>query len=213
MRPTSIRLTPDQEAELAALVIALPLRDPYVAAVARGGTLTPGAVLRLAVARGLAALRRDVGPDLAPPVRGVSFDLPEDELPVGCDDLGGPLAPVAAALHPNGAPDPFKAADAPADDHAGPVARLAAAPPVTLPARPAATAGDLARLCAAVPADAPVLVRQGEGWFDFGQGEVRDGRPVDDGDPDDPGCEVGWDLRAAGPRAPRGRWRRVLAFE
>lgn len=113
MPPTSIRLSAEQEAEIAALVIALPLRDPYVAALARGGTLTPGAVLRLAVARGLAVLRDEVGPDLGPPVRGVSFDLPEEEMPVGCDDLGGPLAP-----------DPFKPAGAPADDLAGPVVQL-----------------------------------------------------------------------------------------
>jgi hypothetical protein len=107
MPPTSIRLSAVQEAEIAALVIALPLRHPYVAALARGGTLTPGAVLRLAVARGLAELRREVGPDVAPPVRGVSFDLPEDEPPVLDLDT----------------PDPFEAAGVPADDLAGAVVR------------------------------------------------------------------------------------------
>ena len=61
MPPTSIRLSAAQEAELAALVIALPLRDPHVAAMVRGGALTPGAVLRLAVARGLEVLRRLLG--------------------------------------------------------------------------------------------------------------------------------------------------------
>lgn len=180
MRPTSIRLTPEQEAELAALAEALPRGRPELAAVAKGGALKPGAVLRLAVARGLAELRRDVGPDNGAPITGEGID----------------------------APDPFKPAGAPADGHAGPIVR-----PVVLPAPGASTAGDLARLCAAVPADAPILVRQGEGWFDLGVGEVRDGRPVDQGDPYDPGCEAGWDVREAGRRAPRGRWRRVLAFE
>jgi len=123
MPPTSIRLSAAQEAEIAALVIALPLRHPYVAAMARGGTLTPGAVLRWAVIRGLAELRREVGPDLGPPITGEAIDAPEEPV-VGCDDLGGSLAPVAAALHPNGAPDPFEDADAPADDHAGPVATV-----------------------------------------------------------------------------------------
>ena len=195
MPPTSIRLSAAQEAEIAALVIALPLRHPYVAALARGGTLTPGAVLRLAVARGLAELRREVGPDVAPPVRGVSFDLPEDEPPVL--DLAPP------------APDPFASADAPADDRAGPVVR-----PVILPTPGALNAGDLARLCAAVPPSAPILVRQDGGWFDIGVGEVRDAHPVDEAwNPEDPACEAGWEVRDAGRRAPRGRWRRVLAFE
>lgn len=199
MPPTSIRLSAAQEAEIAALVIALPLRQPYVAALARGGALTPGAVLRLAVARGLAELRREVGADWWPPITGDQPDAPAPPL-----DLAPPAPP---------APDPFAPAGAPADDLAGPVVRLAVAPPVTLPAPPAATAGELASLCALLPADAPVLVRQGEGWFDFGQGEVREGRPVNEGSPDDPGCEVGWDVRPVGRRAPRGRWCRVLTFE
>jgi hypothetical protein len=196
MRPTSIRLTPEQEAELAALVIALPLRHPYVAALARGGALTPGAVLRLAVARGLAELRRVVGPDNGAPITGEAIDAPDEPLLL---DLAPPAPPNR---------DPFAPAGAPADDHAGPVVR-----PVVLPTPGALNAGDLARLCGAVPPSAPILVRQGEGWFDLGVGEVSDGRPVNEGDPDDPGCEVGWDVRPAGRRAPRGRWRRVLTFE
>jgi len=104
MPPTSIRLSAAQEAEIAALVIALPLRHPYVAAMARGGTLTPGSVLRWAVIRGLAELRREVGPDLGPPITGEAIDAPEAPLLLD-------LAPLA--------PDPFEAADAPADDRAG----------------------------------------------------------------------------------------------
>jgi hypothetical protein len=117
MRPTSIRLTPEQEAELAALVIALPLRDPYVAAMVRGGALTPGAVLRLAVARGLAELRRVVGPDNGAPITGEAIDAPEEPLLL---DRAPP------------ADDPFEPADAPADDHAGPVMPLPPPPVATV---------------------------------------------------------------------------------
>lgn len=60
MPPTSIRLRPEQEAELAALARDLAAARPDLAAAAHGGELTPGAVLRLAVARGLAELRRDL---------------------------------------------------------------------------------------------------------------------------------------------------------
>ena len=116
MPPTSIRLSAAQEAEIAALVIALPLRHPYVAALARGGALTPGAVLRLAVARGLAVLRDEVGPDLGPPITGEEIDAPEEPLLL---DLAPPAPPNR---------DPFAPAGAPADDHTGPVVR-----PVVLP--------------------------------------------------------------------------------
>jgi hypothetical protein len=114
MRPTSIRLTPEQEAELAALADALPRVRPDLAIFARGGALSPGAVLRLAVARGLAELRRDVGPNLGAPITGEGIDAPEPPLLLD-------LAPLA--------PDPFEAADAPADDLAGAVVR-----PVVRPA-------------------------------------------------------------------------------
>jgi hypothetical protein len=95
MPPTSIRLSAAQEAEIAALVIALPLRHPYVAAMARGGTLTPGAVLRWAVIRGLSVLRDEVGPDLGPPITGEAIDAPEEPV-VGCDDLGGPVVQLGS---------------------------------------------------------------------------------------------------------------------
>jgi hypothetical protein len=65
MRPTSIRLTPEQEAQLAVLADALPRVRPDLTVFVRGGVLTPGAVLRLALVRGRAALRRDVGADEA----------------------------------------------------------------------------------------------------------------------------------------------------
>ena len=60
MPPTSVRLTPAQEAELAALALDLPAVRRDLADAARGGTLTPGAVLRVALARGLRELRADV---------------------------------------------------------------------------------------------------------------------------------------------------------
>jgi hypothetical protein len=104
MPPTSIRLSAAQEAEIAALARALARHNPDAAALARGGALTPGAVLRLAVARGLAELRRDVGPNLGAPITGEGIDAPEPPLLLD-------LAPLA--------PDPFEAADAPADDRAG----------------------------------------------------------------------------------------------
>ena len=55
--PTSIRLTTEQAAALAALVLDLPTLRPDLAAL---DPLTPGTVLRLAVARGLAELRADL---------------------------------------------------------------------------------------------------------------------------------------------------------
>ena len=90
MPPTSIRLSAAQEAELAALVIALPLRDPHVAAMVRGGALTPGAVLRLAVSRGLAVLRDEVGPDNGAPITGEAIDAPDEPLLL---DLAPPAPP------------------------------------------------------------------------------------------------------------------------
>jgi hypothetical protein len=69
MPPTSVRLTPAQEAELAALALDLSGARPELADAARGGALTPGAVLRLALARGLRELRGDLAaPAPAPPV-------------------------------------------------------------------------------------------------------------------------------------------------
>lgn len=55
--PTSIRLTTEQAEALAALVLDLPTVRPDLAAL---DPLTPGTVLRLAVARGLAELRADL---------------------------------------------------------------------------------------------------------------------------------------------------------
>jgi hypothetical protein len=74
--PTSIRLRPEQEAELAALARDLAAARPDLAAAAHGGELTPGAVLRLAVARGLAELRRDLS--APPPAPAASPFLPAD---------------------------------------------------------------------------------------------------------------------------------------
>lgn len=60
--PTSIRLTPDLDARLDRLLGELP-RTPLgadLAAVTRGGELTRGAVLRLALERGIAGLEREI---------------------------------------------------------------------------------------------------------------------------------------------------------
>jgi hypothetical protein len=67
MPPTSVRLSAAQEAELAALARDLPAVRPDLADAARGGTLTPGAVLRVALTRGLRELRGYLADD-APPV-------------------------------------------------------------------------------------------------------------------------------------------------
>jgi hypothetical protein len=69
MAPTSVRLSAAQEAELAALALDLPAVRPDLADAARGGTLTPGAVLRVALTRGLRELRGYLAaPVAAPPV-------------------------------------------------------------------------------------------------------------------------------------------------
>jgi hypothetical protein len=69
MAPTSVRLSAAQEAELAALARDLPAVRPDLADAARGGTLTPGAVLRVALTRGLRELRGYLAaPAAAPPV-------------------------------------------------------------------------------------------------------------------------------------------------
>lgn len=101
--PTSIRLRPEQEAELAALARDLAAARPDLAAAAHGGGLTPGAVLRLAVARGLAALRRDLS--APPPAPAVDPFLPPG---APADDLArawpapAPAAPAAAPEPPRG---------------------------------------------------------------------------------------------------------------
>lgn len=56
-RPTSVRLTAPQAAEVAALALDLTRARPDLAALS---PLTEGAVLRLALARGLAELRADL---------------------------------------------------------------------------------------------------------------------------------------------------------
>jgi len=103
MPPTSIRLRPEQETELAALARDLAVARPDLAAAAYGGELTPGAVLRLAVARGLAELRRDL--TVAIIVGGGA------EMARAVAERRAPPAPPPAA-------SPFLPADAPADDHA-----------------------------------------------------------------------------------------------
>lgn len=63
-RPTSVRLTAPQAAEVAALALDLTRARPDLAALS---PLTEGAVLRLALARGLAELRADLDRPAAPP--------------------------------------------------------------------------------------------------------------------------------------------------
>lgn len=60
MRPTSVRLTDRQLAELERLRVELVAGRPELAALARTGELTPYAVLRLAIDRGLRELAADV---------------------------------------------------------------------------------------------------------------------------------------------------------
>lgn len=132
--PTSIRLRPEQEAELAALARDLAAARPDLAAAAHGGELTPGAVLRLAVARGLAELRRDLSapPPLAaaplvldpgPPPHPPRYPPPPLHLE--------PWEPEPVRAWPAPAGSPFLAAEAPPDDHAR-------AWPAPAPAAPAA---------------------------------------------------------------------------
>lgn len=61
MSPTSIRLTPAQEVALADLAARLTAQRPDLASAARGGTLTPGRALVLALDRGIEELRVDLG--------------------------------------------------------------------------------------------------------------------------------------------------------
>jgi hypothetical protein len=68
--------------------------------MARGGTLTPGAVLRWAVVLGLAELRSEVGPDLGPPITGEAIDAPEAPLLL---DLAPP-APATPSRTPTRPP-------------------------------------------------------------------------------------------------------------
>jgi hypothetical protein len=101
--PTSIRLRPEQEAELAALARDLAAARPDLAAAAHGGELTPGAVLRLAVARGLAELRRDLS--APPPAPAASPSLPADA-PADDHARAWPAAPAAPEPPPAAAPEP-----------------------------------------------------------------------------------------------------------
>lgn len=107
MPPTSIRLRPEQEAELAALARDLAAATPSLAAAAYGGELTPGAVLRLAVARGLVELRRDLSapvpaPAPAPPVPPfLPVDAPADD-----HARAWPAAPAPAPAPAPAAPEP-----------------------------------------------------------------------------------------------------------
>jgi hypothetical protein len=86
-----VRLTPAQEAELAALALDLAAARPDLADAARGGALTPGAVLRLALARGLRELRGDL-----------ADDDDDDDAPPVLDP--GPPAPAPAPPEPPAAP-------------------------------------------------------------------------------------------------------------
>lgn len=60
MKMMSIRLTGGQVAELARLAVDLQQVRPDLAALARGGEMSPYTVLRLALDRGLRALAEDV---------------------------------------------------------------------------------------------------------------------------------------------------------
>ncbi len=134
--PTSIRLRPEQEAELAALARDLAAARPDLAAAAHRGELTPGAVLRLAVARGLAVLRRDLSAPIAdaplvldpfpPPLPP---RMPPPPLHLDPWEPEPPRAPAGSPLPPPGAP---------ADDHARAWPASVAAPePAPAPEPPA----------------------------------------------------------------------------
>jgi hypothetical protein len=135
MPPTSVRLTPAQEAELAALALDLAAARPDLADAARGGALTPGAVLRLALARGLRELRGDLaaaaaddddaplvldpGPpplpprDPYPPVRLDPWEPEPIRPPAGAplgEGAAAALAELDRALAEHGAPDPERTA-------------------------------------------------------------------------------------------------------
>jgi hypothetical protein len=98
-RPTSLRLTPAQEAELAALAEALPGRRPDLAAALPSGTPTPGGVLRLALARGLAALRADLeGEPEAPPAAPPATSPPPTPEPGQPAGLASELAVLRSEL-------------------------------------------------------------------------------------------------------------------
>jgi hypothetical protein len=60
MKMVSIRLTGGQVEEMARLAVELQRVRPDLAALARGGEMSPYTVLRLAVERGLRALAEDV---------------------------------------------------------------------------------------------------------------------------------------------------------
>jgi hypothetical protein len=125
--PTSIRLRPEQEAELAALARDLPAVRPDLAAAAHGGELTPGAVLRMAVARGLAELRGG----LSAPAADVPLVLDPGPPPRPPREPPPPLRLEPWEPEPVRAPagSRFLAADAPTDDHARAWPAPAAAPP------------------------------------------------------------------------------------
>jgi hypothetical protein len=140
MAPTSVRLSAAQEAELAALARDLPAVRPDLADAARGGTLTPGAVLRVALARGLRELR------------GYLAAPDDDDAPLVLDPGPPPLPPTdrrpPVRLDPwepepirPPAGSPFLPAGAPPDDHARAWPAPAPAPAPAPPEPPAAPRG------------------------------------------------------------------------
>jgi hypothetical protein len=94
-RPTSLRLTPAQEAELAALAEALPARRPDLAAGLPGGAATPGGVLRLALAHGLRALRAELEEAAADP--GADPGRADEEAAAAELPTPAPAQPVGVA--------------------------------------------------------------------------------------------------------------------